>query len=108
MHRHILPIVISALAITTTPAAADETRSTRVHYGDLNLTEVGDADELVRRVQLAAREVCADNVGERDPRIVADIRTCVRDAMAQAIRDLDHPVVTARYAREETRVLASR
>ena len=85
-HKIILALATAALTIAPVAAFAQATdqRTTGVTYSDLDLsTEAGRA-ELERRIDSAARQVCA--IGESDvgTRIVTrEKRTCYREAREQ-------------------------
>jgi UrcA family protein len=85
-HKIMLALATAALTIAPVAAMAQATdqRTTGVTYSDLDLsTEAGRA-ELERRIDTAARQVCA--IGESDvgTRIVTrEKRACYREAREQ-------------------------
>lgn len=85
-YRIILALATAALAITPVAAAAQATqqRTTGVTFSDLDLATEAGREELDRRIDAAARQVCA--IGESDvgTRIVTrEKRTCYREARQQ-------------------------
>jgi UrcA family protein len=110
--ERIMRISIAALATlaslglgATAPAMATALRSAEqpgvsqkvVHFGDLNLNTEHGADQLYRRLNFAARDVCSDN---GDMYYLTQSRAyhqCRRNALERAVAQLDEPKVTAIY-----------
>lgn len=70
--------------------------SETVSYGDLDLDRNEDVSRLYRRLNRAAKNVCAPLRG----RLVtssAKHRTCVSDALANAVSDVNQPLLTQYY-----------
>lgn len=96
--------VIAALAV---PSFAQETnydRTTRnevrrevVTYGDLNLNTEYGADQLLRRISTAASHVCGDRMGPRALDEHRFTRNCIGTAEEDAVYEVGHPLVMARY-----------
>lgn len=74
-----------------------ETPSTSISYADLNLASRAGAEEMLYRLQIAARQVCDDFAGPRPLSERTHIQDCVDVALNAAVRDLHHPTVTALY-----------
>jgi UrcA family protein len=81
-----------ALAADTMPA----TQIVRTY--DINMTTESGADQMLRRIRYAARAVCGVNGGIVSLSQRANGRACVREATADAVRQLNQPMVTAVYA----------
>ena len=79
--------------IAATPSK--DVRTEVVRFADLDLTRPAGAQELYRRIEQAARDVCeargADYYG-----LSADT-TCRRSAIAHAIRHVGAPLLTEHY-----------
>jgi len=75
----------------------DGVNTQRVAYGDLNLSQNSDARKLLDRIHQAASKVCEMPGGSNLDRISNSFRKCVRTASANAIAELNSPVVTAAY-----------
>ena len=89
-----------SLALLPTPGfarAVDETRSVTVHYSDLNLDTEAGATALYGRLVGAARNVCGDEVSVIDINQLRDIEQCRKQTLAEAVYDVDRPLVTAAY-----------
>jgi UrcA family protein len=82
--------------------------TTVVNYSDLDLSKESDARSLYVRLQRASRRVCADNWDQRDlkTRILYD--ACYQESLARAVENVDHAVVTAAFAADESIRLATR
>lgn len=95
-----VPILIAAALIVSfaAPASAQvltgQRERERVYYGDLDLYNVKDAEVMLDRVDGAAFRVCGgeDASTRREREHVSD---CSDESTNRAVRQLDHPVVTA-------------
>jgi UrcA family protein len=100
-------LAISALALTfsgvgTTSRASgteDTVPAVKVSFADLDLNQMGGAEKLYRRLDFAARKVCA----AIEPSSDADLlrlqrwRTCTRNAVSRAVVKIDRTTLTAYY-----------
>ncbi len=77
------------------PAAIDDVAKTAVFFSDLNTANPEDAAVLYKRVRRAALQVCGDSPGVRGLEAARQTRRCVDAAVAQAVDDLNAPLVTA-------------
>ncbi len=96
--RRIAMIAISLLALAGTQGAiADDARvvqlSDKVSYGELNLRSQRGVEVLYQRLANAAKEVCSPLNAQR-AHTVGAYRQCVSDALSNAIRDVDQPLLT--------------
>ena len=85
-----------ALSSSLAMAAADTVVASRVvSYADLNLSSPQGVAVLYRRITVAAEEVCgpAERAGSRLP--TPEYRDCVSHAVADAIRKVNRPAVSA-------------
>jgi UrcA family protein len=101
---------LTALALACPASAAEDsaqrgvkTVQERLVYRDLDLTTRQGAKVLVRRVELAAQNLCAPAgppliVGPSD-----EERQCRQEATARTIAQLGSPLVSAEYALETGR-----
>jgi UrcA family protein len=93
----LLGVLVGALnAAMATIAAADEVRQSVVRYSDLDLGHGAGAAVLYSRITAAAASVC----GVGDSRQLADIavvKRCRKQAISQAIADVDAPTLTSYY-----------
>jgi UrcA family protein len=97
--KHIVTTLIAVLTLhAISPAAiaaqraADVPRAV-VRFADLDLTRPAGAQELYRRIQKAARVVCAayGSIGYD--------RSCADHAVERAVAEVDAPLLTARLDR---------
>ena len=89
-----------ALVLLPTPGfarIADDTRSVAVHYSDLNLNTEAGASALYSRLVRAARNVCGDEVEVVDINQVKDIDECRKATLADAVYNVDRPLLTQVY-----------
>src|SRR5262245_57702234 len=94
-----------ALHVSTAFAAlSDNPPSLKVTYRDVDLQSAAGAQDLYRRIKLAATEVCLaasdrkNFTGSPSPRA-----RCVDLTIDKAVRDVDHPLVSSLWKRQ-TRV----
>lgn len=85
---HTITLALATAALTLAPVAASaqntEQRTTGVAYRDLDLTTEQGRAELDRRIDYAARQVCAIDEADLGTRILTrEKRNCYRDARAQ-------------------------
>jgi len=84
-------------AIGTATAASADSPALKVSYSDLNLSTEQGSLALYGRIVEAARLVCAvDDI--RDLRAFSKARACRQQAIAQAVRDVNSPMLASLYA----------
>lgn len=66
-----------------------------VSYADINLATQSGAEIMLRRIFLAAKQVCGDRAGIRDTAERREIRFCLRVASANAVKEINAPMLTA-------------
>jgi len=100
--RHFAATLIGALALCVLSPAAlaaaspDDAPRMIVQFGDLDLTRLAGAQELYRRIQHAARDVCEPHV-PGSAVVAMGYRGCLDQAIARAVADVDAPLLTARH-----------
>jgi UrcA family protein len=75
----------------------DPADSITVKYADLDLSKPAGAETLYLRIKRAARMVCSHNVESWDARRLTHERECVDDAIANAVKHVNKPTLTAMY-----------
>jgi len=65
-----------------------------VDYSDLRLETEHGARVLYQRISSAARQVCPGE-SSRDLRVAANARTCMSQAIARAVSEVNHPRLAA-------------
>jgi UrcA family protein len=84
-------------AIGSAHAATADPPALKVRYADLNLSTEQGSLVLYGRIVEAARQVCTvENI--RDLRALAMAKTCREQAIAQAVRDVNSPMLASVYA----------
>ena len=111
MLRSLMLALASVIAFgfaTAAPAAAEE-YSQRVTYAGLDLNDSAGADTLLRRIENAAEGMCGARFGPMPLSERLAIQRCVQAKSAQAVADVNHGGVTARfYNRDPSIIVASR
>lgn len=105
-------MILAAVAAATPSAAADPrsavgevvTLEATVSYSDLDLSRTAGADALIVRLSKVATAVCGDRPNAADTDAYGRYRVCKTRTMDAAIRKVNAPLVTARYARDAARV----
>ena len=92
----------ASLALTATAAPANPLNSsskidlkTTLSYTDLDIRQEPGASILLGRIASAAMELCGPAIGRFGP--VSSFHTCVNDAIAHAVTDVNSPMVTDLY-----------
>lgn len=93
--------LLIAVPASIGPALAAEpfnaTVSIDVPYSDLNLANPAGATAMLARIRQAAAKACGGSPLARSPKETRDYRSCVNTAVANAVRQLNAPLVTALY-----------
>ena len=102
-YRMITPVVLAALvmgvaALPASAAAPLIRQSAEVHYGDLDLAKSAGLERLYARLRVATEQVCGMRYWPGTLVTDPSWRTCVADALDQAVADIDVPTVTAYHA----------
>jgi UrcA family protein len=92
----VLGIALSGLAQAT--SAADDARRKEVYFGDLDLNSRSGVATLYRRIEAAARGVCA-LPNERMLAVRVKVRACVEETTARAFTEANAPVAQKVAAR---------
>jgi UrcA family protein len=96
---------VTALACTLTSGtvlaapATDQVPAIVVSYADLDVSKPAGIETLYRRIDYAARQVCAPLAG-RDIRRTFLWRECRSEAMAAAVSTINRPMLTALHERK--------
>lgn len=89
-------LALASVSITTNGAVAGDQRpQIDVPYGDLNLANPTGAQVMLRRIAKAAEFVCGGRPELREMSDRSVFKRCVRIAVAEAVGQLNAPLVTA-------------
>ncbi len=84
-------------AVGSAHAASADAPALKVRYSDLNLSTEQGSLALYGRIVAAAQQVCTvDDI--RDLQAVAAAKACRQQAIAQAVRDVNSPMLASVYA----------
>jgi UrcA family protein len=87
----------TALGAVGSAHAAADSPALKVRYSDLNLSTEQGSLVLYGRIVAAAHQVCAvDDI--RDLKAVRAANACREQAIAQAVRDVNSPMLASVYA----------
>jgi UrcA family protein len=97
--------VSTVLFVSATPVqAASITRYALVDYSDLNLSREAGARELIRRLESAAWRACGGTPISNDYRAWTAHRACTKNAMNDAVADIDQPLVDRLFGLQPRRI----
>ena len=102
MKKALIACAVAALSWSAA-AHADPSSLTRervvleVPYGDLDLTRPAGAKTMVYRIRHAAADACGGEPFIREMKERRVFKICLRQSMADAINDLQMPLVTAMF-----------
>jgi UrcA family protein len=91
-------IALTFLTLLTVDARADDARPTAsisVSYSDVSFATAKGAADVYRKLKVAARQVCGVNNGTKDIAVIIAANDCAREALADAVRKIDRPTLTA-------------
>jgi UrcA family protein len=96
----------SALAITVaglvaTNASADIVRKVTVNFAELNIDKPAGAKKLYKRLRYAAESVCG---GRQTVRQYRSAKRCYDEALAQAVIDVNKPLLSELHGVELERL----
>ncbi|WP_374472978.1 UrcA family protein [Phenylobacterium sp.] len=93
-------LLVAVPLIVAAPAGAEPPRivSAQVPHADLDLDTDGGARIMLRRIAVAARELCAHVESPLFPRARTDAWRCRRKAVERAVTELGEPRVSRLYA----------
>lgn len=98
MPRRLTLLCAAALiCAAASPALAQQPQEEVVHFADLDLDESHGADRLIERIQNAAERVCDVGYGPQTLASREATLDCAIETTELAVRDVGHPLVTARY-----------
>jgi UrcA family protein len=106
-------LLLSCLAATASSLATADAlvnvKSEVVRYDDIRLISPVGAAVLFGRLRTAALLACGGPING-PPQLARQQRTdaCVRDAVAKAVNDVNHPVLTQYYETRRNAVVPSR
>jgi UrcA family protein len=109
MQRALFVTFAAALMLSALhPAYADETTSTRVSVAGIDTSTQQGADQVLRRIRHAARDVCDVRTGV-EPTVERRVeQECMRNTMNRSVAALNDANVSQRHAQANAQVFASR
>ena len=95
-----LAVVLIAPRVTYADSVAQPPTVT-VSFSGLNLDTRAGVETLYRRIQFAASEVCEQYEPHGTLVPSAAFRGCIREAVADAVRKVDSPLLTAYFSERD-------
>jgi UrcA family protein len=90
-------VLLACVFVVSSAFAAEPDVGVRmedVKFQDLNLANAAGVDVLYKRIQAAAKQVCAVHGATRDSRAASASAKCAKDAEARAIEKINLPALT--------------
>jgi UrcA family protein len=95
-------IALTFLTLLTVDARADEPKenppSVTVSYSEVAFGDTAGAADVYRKLKRAARKVCGEPLGRQTLAVQIGTRECVEQALADAVRKIDRPMLSAVHA----------
>jgi UrcA family protein len=92
-------VALTVLTLLTVDARAaapvSDPPSITVSYSDVAFGNTAGAAEVYRKLRAAARKVCGVSNGNKDLDVIVAARECYEEALADAVRKIDRPTLTA-------------
>ena len=92
-------VALTFLTLLTVDARATEPAgnplSLTVSYSDVAFGNTAGAADVYRKLKVAARKVCGLDSYSKDLDLMVAARECYDDALADAVRKIDRPTLTA-------------
>jgi UrcA family protein len=99
--------VTAILLAAGNAGAADRTATSAdiaVKFSEVQLNSEADAENLYKKLRSAARAVCDDNAGgHRTLEVRTRAEKCVNQVLADAVRRIDKPMLTALHENKTAR-----
>lgn len=96
---------VCALASAGSPDQSPQQRTVR--FADLDINHPAGAAVLYQRIRAAAHEVCRAT-SERDLAVAELTRSCVQDAIARAVTEVNAPKLSQYHATETSLLVVAR
>ena len=93
VRRALVALTMTSVCAIANAGVPDGAVHRIVRFADLDLTRPADVAVLYQRIRVAAREVCP-SLSERDLTLLAASRSCVVDAIDQAVSDIHSPTLS--------------
>ena len=94
---------VFALTPVARAEAVTDVPKIEVKYTDLDIATEAGARTLYRRIATAARQVCPRGEGSIIQKMDEASRTCIREAIARAVREVNSPRLAEVEAAEHAR-----
>lgn len=92
-------LLCGSMILTATNACADDARSQKVSYAELNLSSKQGVEKLYEKIRRAAREVC-DHGQKMTLRKAMQARECRVEAIANAVAQIKSARLAAHHREE--------
>jgi UrcA family protein len=103
VRRTLAAVCMASVCALASAGSPDQSRHRTVRFADLDINHPAGAAVLYQRIRAAAREVCRPT-SERDLAVAELTRSCVQDAIARAVTEVNAPKLS-QYHETETSLL---
>jgi UrcA family protein len=103
VRRTLAAVCMASVCALASAGSPDRSLQRTVRFADLDINHPAGAAVLYQRIRAAAREVCRPT-SERDLAVAELTRSCVQDAIARAVTEVNAPKLS-QYHETETGLL---
>lgn len=93
VRRTLVAIAMASVCAIASAGSPDQSLARTVNFADLDISHPAGAAVLYQRIRAAAREVCRASI-ERDLTFAELSRSCVQDAIARAVNEVNTPTLS--------------
>jgi len=107
VRRTLAAVCMASVCALASAGSPDQVLQRTVRFADLDINHPAGAAVLYQRIRAAAREVCRPT-SERDLAVAELTRSCVRDAIARAVTEVNAPKLSQYHETETSRLVVAR
>ena len=107
VRRTLAAVCMASVCALASAGSPDQSLQRTVSFADLDINHPAGAAVLYQRIRAAAREVCRPT-SERDLAVAELTRSCVQDAIARAVTEVNAPKLSQYHATATSLLVVAR
>ena len=107
VRRTLAAVCMASVCALASAGSPDQPLQRTVSFADLDINHPAGAAVLYQRIRAAAREVCRP-ISERDLAVAELTRSCVQDAIARAVTEVNAPKLSQYHETEAHLLVVAR
>lgn len=107
VRRTLAAVSMASVCALASAGSPDPSLRRTVSFADLDINHPAGAAVLYQRIRAAAREVCRPT-SERDLAVAELARSCVQDAIARAVNEVNAPKLSQYHDTETSQLVIAR